>query len=524
MAGNEDDMLKEALFKANLQTLHSKFLKENIDFEIAQNLSDGQLSSLGVATIGERHKLRNALRDVAVVASKHQDPEPGSNIRSIQIERSRLFTSGKTRTSVYSKTKNKKPRTWTATFICLADRNQMKVPTSMEREVLFKAGLGYKKIQLCEEDKEDDMMEKLTNENNFYQLKNIGGFELLRCKSNCRELCAIDCPWTVSDLKAAVGSQAKIYIRPIQRSLSLKQTQPQKETTRKEKCKGCKKEYPINDLRNHVKYCFLSKEFPESDEEQYELPDPFGEENITNLYNIQMNESLQTPLDAASEMQLSQVTEHRSNWLPPAASVPVQPSDRNLRPCLEVQFYGESAVDLGGPRKEFFALVLREIKEMYFNPVKEWTPSSYEAVGKILEDGTEVEDDDVLEELKENTFMALADGEEWTLPDQIIIEEIPTLPTLPSLQAIQEPELIAENENDNEMSLPTKVETVANLACRTVLPNGLPPPDKISVPDLSPSLKLALQSGEKSAHIFNQTLKECEIFYTTIYPTIADSA
>lgn len=42
------------------------------------------------------------------------------------------------------------------------------------------------------------------------------------------------------------------------------------------------------------------------------------------------------------------------------------------------------------------------------------------------------------------------------------------------------------------------VETVANLACRTVLPNGLPPPD--SVPDLSPSLKLALQSGEKSAH------------------------
>lgn len=40
----------------------------------------------------------------------------------------------------------------------------------MEREVLFKAGLGYKKIQLCEEDKEDDMMEKLTNESNFYQL------------------------------------------------------------------------------------------------------------------------------------------------------------------------------------------------------------------------------------------------------------------------------------------------------------------------------------------------------------------
>lgn len=90
----------------------------------------------------------------------------------------------------------------------------MKVPTSMEREVLFKAGLGYKKIQLCEEDKEDDMMEKLTNENNFYQLKNIGGFELLRCKSNCRELCAIDCPWTVSDKKLLLGAKQNFIFVP----------------------------------------------------------------------------------------------------------------------------------------------------------------------------------------------------------------------------------------------------------------------------------------------------------------------
>eukprot|EP00105_Crassostrea_gigas_P039153 XP_019923301.1 PREDICTED: uncharacterized protein LOC105329498 [Crassostrea gigas] len=167
------------------------------------------------------------------------------------------------------------------------------------------------------------------------------------------------------------------------------------------------------------------------------------------------------------------------------------------------------------------------VSEFSIAILKEKVTSKLDIIPKTIvleEDGTEVEDDDVLEELKEKTFMALADGEEWTLPDQIIIEEIPTLPTLPSLQAIQEPELIVENENDNEMSLPTKVETVANLACRTVLPNGLPPPDKISVPDLSPSLKLALQSGEKSAQIFNQTLKECEIFYTTKYPTIADSA
>lgn len=71
MAGNEDAVLKEALLKANLQALHSNILKENIDFKIAQNHSDGQLSCLGVATIGERHKSRITLRDA--VASKHQD-------------------------------------------------------------------------------------------------------------------------------------------------------------------------------------------------------------------------------------------------------------------------------------------------------------------------------------------------------------------------------------------------------------------------------------------------------------------
>ena len=51
---------------------------------------------------------------------------------------------------------------------------------------------------------------------------------------------------------------------------------------------------------------------------------------------------------------------------------------------MYISLIQQSAVDLGGPRKEFFALVLREIKDTYFNPVKEWSPSSYEVVGKVL--------------------------------------------------------------------------------------------------------------------------------------------
>ncbi|XP_052266335.1 uncharacterized protein LOC127868526 [Dreissena polymorpha] len=55
----------------------------------------------------------------------------------------------------------------------------------------------------------------------------------------------------------------------------------------------------------------------------------------------------------------------------------------DLRKCLEVQFYGETAVDYGGPRKEFFCLILQTLQTEYFDPVKEWC-NNYEIIGKIM--------------------------------------------------------------------------------------------------------------------------------------------
>lgn len=89
------------------------------------------------------------------------------------MERARLFASGRTSTSVSSKVKKRNQEPGQHILFVLQTETKNKVPTSLEREILFKAGLGYKRIPLCEEDKEDDMMEKLTNESNFYQLKNI---------------------------------------------------------------------------------------------------------------------------------------------------------------------------------------------------------------------------------------------------------------------------------------------------------------------------------------------------------------
>lgn len=63
-----------------------------------------------------------------------------------------------------------------------------------------------------------------------------------------------------------------------------------------------------------------------------------------------------------------------------------------------------------------------------------------------------------------------------------------------------------------------------HVVSKTTLPSGLPHPDKIQLPTLSPALHIALSSGEKNSSIFNQVLKECEIFYSATYPGMADSS
>jgi len=74
----------------------------------------------------------------------------------------------------------------------------------LEKDTLFKAGLGPKKIQFNTEDSEDEVLDKISsdcikdNETiGFPKLKKCGRFELLKCHQNCRELTLIDCEWSV---------------------------------------------------------------------------------------------------------------------------------------------------------------------------------------------------------------------------------------------------------------------------------------------------------------------------------------
>ena len=95
----------------------------------------------------------------------------------------------------------------------------------------------------------------------YSQLKNCGGFELLRCIPNCKVLKPVDVVMSAKNLKAGAG-QGKIYVRPIQRSLSvipLKcETSSFSSSVLKEKFVYCLKEFPLQSLRAPVLMCLSS--------------------------------------------------------------------------------------------------------------------------------------------------------------------------------------------------------------------------------------------------------------------------
>lgn len=398
--------------------------------------------------------------------------------------------------------KQKKRRTWTCEFICLSETDAMKVPTREEKLALVKAGLGSKKIQFNADDTEELFQQKLIGEDGFSKLSDCGGFEIMRCISNCRNLEVISCRRTPEVMKSFVGCQSKLYIRPIQRALSLEADNSlltEASATITEKCCHCEQIVPIDELRDHVYTCVREKELCSDQimniviecssphESQYysdDLPDP-----EFDIYNAAL-----TATNNTDQLTNSAIPVPRSNETVPVLEPPVIPSssiastaensaetsrteartesyiqepnadlvgstgnsdswkyetisniikfcsekkiedpieilkiaqdkiikgrklelesesgtiegatnfilvDRenlletafveikeivDLRNTLEVQFYEENAVDLGGPRREFFTLVLRQIQEHYFDPVREYS-DNYEIVGKIL--------------------------------------------------------------------------------------------------------------------------------------------
>ncbi len=68
------------------------------------------------------------------------------------------------RRSVSGNANNKSSRgsPWTPTFVCMSETTASKTPSSVEKQILYKAGLGVKKIKLDLNDDEQSVINKIT--------------------------------------------------------------------------------------------------------------------------------------------------------------------------------------------------------------------------------------------------------------------------------------------------------------------------------------------------------------------------
>lgn len=120
------------------------------------------------------------------------------SLASISNERSLLF--GRPNEQRQKKRKGKKPlKKWTGTFVCLASRNQTTIPIGEEKMVLLRCGLGSHRVTAHKRNF------LIVLRKNFLNLKKSGGFELLRCAQNCRNLKVLECNWKPESIRQYIG-------------------------------------------------------------------------------------------------------------------------------------------------------------------------------------------------------------------------------------------------------------------------------------------------------------------------------
>ena len=130
---------------------------------------------------------------------------------------------GEERNSLFKK-KGGSSSPWRHKFVCLSDPDVVRVPTSRaERLILEEAGLWEKEVTIPDLDCDGETFRHIVL-SAFPKLQDGGGFELLRCLSNSRELVLMG-PKIANNprlLRRRVGN-GKVYLRPIQRNLSLEE-------------------------------------------------------------------------------------------------------------------------------------------------------------------------------------------------------------------------------------------------------------------------------------------------------------
>lgn len=144
-----------------------------------------------------------------------------SNLRGVREEQQQR--------SLFRKKAPASPVGWNQRFVCLHSTSADQVPCRQaDRLVLEEAGLGEKVLVVDMNCTPEGFRQLLLDA--YPKLEGGGGFELLRCKPKSKDLLLISCRISSSPklLKRRVGN-GKIFIRPIQRDLSLDEVIPDDE-------------------------------------------------------------------------------------------------------------------------------------------------------------------------------------------------------------------------------------------------------------------------------------------------------
>jgi hypothetical protein len=201
--------------------------------------------------------------------------------------------------------------------MCLSDIDQTGVPSHSEKVCLQKAGLGLKKISFDASGSESDVHETLLKE--FPKLSSSGGFELMYCAANKRELKRLDVKWDVSHLKTVLGGQSRIYVRPIQNSLSLVNDNDDDSThTLEYPCQTCASFFSVDKLRHHISECKIKRP-TSTDETNPEEQNDLTTDDILEQHfdlNIAGNNSLYL-----LETDLATANTGTTDWQTPTVSV-----------------------------------------------------------------------------------------------------------------------------------------------------------------------------------------------------------
>lgn len=131
---------------------------------------------------------------------------------------------------------------------------------------------------------------------------------MMRCAPNCRDVRA-------KDLRSNLGGgQGKIYLRPIQKSLSTKPLVQENESAVKEKCYMCNKEILVRELRDHLWICTDALNSDNDDNQT-----PHGSHNANAAFN-------ETTSISPTREQTSETTPIRPTREQISETAPIRPT------------------------------------------------------------------------------------------------------------------------------------------------------------------------------------------------------